>query len=189
MKLLSIALTFLCFTNFSFAQEKQFVLNNKTSEFPTQFVVLDVDSTSVSELYDGVIKWININYNSPSKVIKSKIEDEYIRIEGVASNLYSYDALGAMFADVKYTIEFAFKESRVKFEVINTDFYITPDRYVTGGWTNIVFKTSKLYRSNGSPKKQKLKSANRVLTYFNDLSSELEIYLNKPADSSSDSDW
>ena len=39
---------------------------------------------STQEGYDVVKKWINLTYNNPNIVIKSEIENEYIRIKGSA---------------------------------------------------------------------------------------------------------
>tara|TARA_R110000744_G_scaffold218569_1_gene337354 strand:- start:1744 stop:2322 length:579 start_codon:yes stop_codon:yes gene_type:complete len=192
MKQLFTFLAILSINFSSIAQSQTFTLNNSDrTTFPNQFIALEVDSLSIEEGYKRTIEWINITYNTPSEVIKSSLDNKYIRIQGVASNLYTYDPLGSLSADVRYSIEFAFKDNRVKFDVTGTEFYISPSQYAAGGWTQLNFNNSKMYRKNGKPKKSAIKKSNQVMGYFNELAESLNSYLNKPIEKSvtENDDW
>ncbi|MFI2744193.1 hypothetical protein ACG2LH_15775 [Zhouia sp. PK063] len=44
-------------------------------------VIVDINNKSAKEIYNKVLDYIYKNYDTPDKVIKSKIEDSYIRFE------------------------------------------------------------------------------------------------------------
>jgi len=191
MKRILFTLCISLLTIISFAQAPSFTLSEEKPTFPNQFVAIEVDELTIPDGYNRALEWINITYNTPSEVIKSQLENKYIRIEGIVQNFYPYDILNTMFASVKYTIEFKFKENKVKFEVIKTEYYIAPSQYGSGGWVNLEFLNSKMYKKNGKPKKAYAKKARKVMTYFNELVLSMDTYLKKPIEEteSGDDDW
>ena len=112
MKKILFTLTLSLLTIISFAQAS-FTLSEEKPDFPPQFIVLEIDSLSIEDGYKRTLEWININYNTPSKVIKSQIENKYVRIQGVSKNGFTFVNMGMTFyKDIRYTIEFKFKENK-----------------------------------------------------------------------------
>ena len=191
MKKILFTLMLTLLTIISFAQAPSFTLSEEKPTFPNQFVAIEVDGLTIPDGYNRALEWINITFNTPSEVIKSQLENKYIRIEGIVKNFYPYDVLNTMFASVRYTIEFKFKENKVKFEVIKTEYYISPSQYGSGGWVNLEFLNTKMYKKNGKPKKAYAKKARKVMTYFNELVLSIDAYLKKPIEEteSGNDDW
>ena len=174
-----------------FAQTQVFSLSNEKPVFPNQYVAIEVDSLSIESGYNRVLEWVNVTYNNPNEVIKSQLENKYVRIEGIVSNFYPYDILNTMFASLKYKIEFKFKQNKVKFEVIETEYYVSASQYTSGGWVGLELLNEKMFKKNGKPKKSYAKKANKVMGYFNDLVMSLDSYLNKPIEETENDkdDW
>ena len=112
MKKILFTLTLSLLTIISFAQAPTFTLSEEKPTFPNQFVAIEVDGLTIPDGYNRALEWINITYNTPSEVIKSQLENKYIRIEGIVQNFYPYDVLNTMFASLRYTIEFKFKTAQ-----------------------------------------------------------------------------
>ena len=181
----------------SIGQEKNIQLTSKNPNFPPQYVVVEKDSMSVEEGYKRAIEWIRITYANPSKVILSEIENKYIRIEGFADGLYQADRLNANSAyDVTYTIEFKFKENRIKFEVLKATYRITSGYYngvylpASEQYLNFVYED--LFKKNGKPKFE-LRKARQVTNYFNGLVNSFRNYVYNPISNevnvNGDDDW
>ena len=196
MKKILFTLTLSLLTIISFAQAPSFTLSEEKPTFPNQFVAIEVDELTIPDGYNRALEWINITYNTPSEVIKSQLENKYIRIEGIVKNKFA----GA--SNVKYQIEFEFKNNKVKFEVTGLKFYIEPKEYGanmkimlneegTDGWYNLEFINTKMYKKNGKPKKAYAKRAREVMAYFNELVLSMDTYLKNPIEEteSGDDDW
>ena len=179
-----------------YAQEKRIQVTEKNPTFPPQYVVVEKDSMLVEDGYQRAIEWINITYKNPAEVIKSQIENKYIRMTGFVSGLYIADRMGMIAPyNVNYTIEFNFREGKVKFEVTGATFDIPASTYngiySSAKTYDLMFNHPDLFKKNGKPKYE-FKKATKVTNYFNDLASSFSNYVmnpvsNKPA--SSDDDW
>ena len=93
-----------------------------TEENPSlsgQYIVIE-SKGSIADNYKKVKDYINKNYNTPSRVIKSDIKDEYIRIEGYSKNLYK---TGGVNMDGTYVLEFKFKKDKIKLTYITSVTY------------------------------------------------------------------
>jgi hypothetical protein len=185
----NLILTFtLLFTFSFFAQNSKFELSDDKPTFPPQFVVIEKEGMSVEEGYQRVIEWISVTYKNPDEVIKSQIENKYIRIEGFSSGLYIADRMGMIPPyDVKYVITFNFKENRIKFDVDSGTFYISSTQYTSGGWYDLLFENEGMYKKNGKPR-YALTKANVVMDYFNNLASSLQNYVDTPVEVATDDD-
>ena len=189
MKKILFTLTLGLLTIISFAQAPTFTLSEEKPTFPNQFVAIEVDGLTIPDGYNRTLEWINITYNTPSEVIKSQLENKYIRIEGIVKNIYSASIVSR--SNVRYQVEFKFKNNKVKFDVTGLDFYIEPNEYGTGGWYNLEFLNTKMYKKNGKYKKTYAKKALEVMTYFNELVLSMDTYLKKPIEEteSGNDDW
>ena len=187
----NLIFTFTLLFTFSFiAQNSKFELSDDKPTFPPQFVVIEKEGMSIEEGYQRIIEWVNVTYKNPAEVIKSQIENKYVRIEGFSSGLYIADRMGLIPPyDVKYVITFNFKENKIKFDVDSATFYIPPSQYSSGGWYDLVFVNSAMYKKNGKPKYE-LTKAKKVMAYFDNLASTVQNYVNTPVEvATDDDDW
>jgi hypothetical protein len=179
-----------------YAQEKRIQVTSKNPTFPPQYVVVEKDSMSVEDGYQRAMEWIKVTYKDPSKVILSEIENKYIRIGGFTSGLYIADRMGLIAPyNVNYTIEFNFREGKVKFEVTGATFDIPASTYngiySSAKTYDLMFNHPDLFKKNGKPKYE-YKKATKVTNYFNDLVSNFSEYVMNPvsnSSSTSDDDW
>lgn len=163
-KLLIIIFCF--FSSLSFSQGSQFELTEEQSQFPG-YIVIESENLSIKQGYQSVLEWIHLTYDTPDKVIKSQVEDKYIRITGSWTN-------------VRYDIEFKFQENRVKFDITGLEAYATPNKYSSGGWYNLSFDYEKGFKKNGKLKKGYWNRVNNMMVNFNNLSASLKKHLDNP---------
>ena len=91
------------------AQNAKFTLPEKEGDkLQGQWIVLDVKGTP-KENYDKVINYVNKTYNTPSEVLKSQIDGEYIRIEGI-SDLFKNGGVPISTIDVSKVLVKRFRE-------------------------------------------------------------------------------
>lgn len=145
---------------------------------------------TASELYQKAINWVNENYKSPEDVIKGKIENEYLKINGSMDNLMYIYVLGSPIAyNGRYTMEFRFRDGRFKVDIISIEIYIPSSQYTTGGWQDYGF-TYKLANRKGKPDKGGRKSYDRASSYFNSIVDDIVNYTEGSSNSTaSDDDW
>lgn len=87
-------------------------------------IVVSVEGKSASELYNEAINWVQTTYKNPENVLKAKIENESIRVNGFSSNAWFYKNMGMkMYYDMNYTIEVSFKDGRYKLDFTVGEFY------------------------------------------------------------------
>ena len=114
-------LIFLQFYSISaFAQESGFTL---TKEGFTDYIVTECDGKTQSEIYRKTLNWISLTYNTPSEVVKSTIENEYIRIEGSSKNMIALNSFGKDYCSATYQIEISFKDGKYKFDIIELKYF------------------------------------------------------------------
>lgn len=179
----------------SYAQEKRIQVTSKNPTFPPQYVVVEKDSMSVEDGYQRAIEWINITYKNPAEVIKSQIENKYIRMTGFASGLYTADRMGMIAPyNVNYTIEFNFREGKVKFEITGATYDIPASSasgiYISAKTYDLSFNHPDLFKKNGKPKYE-FKKATKVTNYFDNLAVSFSNYVNNPVSNKvdDDDDW
>jgi hypothetical protein len=147
-----------------------------TAENPSlsgQFIVIDSKGT-IQENYKKVKDYINKNYKVPTEVIKSDIKDEYIRIEGYASQLYK---VGFSFTDGTYVLDFKFKQDRIKFTYISSN----------NGVMDLNFSYPDLFKKNGKPKKLLINYNKNLVDGLNSLMSDIASELKK--EKATEEDW
>ena len=132
-------LSFLLLNCIGYSQEYQVTpsgLRNK-SNIENTYLVIEIPNKKATELYQNAIKYINENYKNPSRVIKGKTENEYLRFETYVPQFTKVNNSGAKLdVSMRYTTELRFKEEKVKYEI--TELSITAD---DGGY-NVEFKGS-----------------------------------------------
>lgn len=176
-----LQLLFLFLSGIMSAQETKFTFDN--SKGMTDFIVVNIESKSATEIYKKVIEWIKVTYKNPDKVILSTIENEYVRFEGSSSAVYPVNVplMGKSYQDTKYQIEISIKDGKYKFDLIGMENYISPSQYSRGGWTpNTLFDKNVdkeyldkfIYKKDGTIRSY-YKYINDVPVYFNDLNKSL----------------
>lgn len=174
-----IMFTFLA--SLSLSAQQNFEITKENPEIIGQYIVIEKQGLSISDGYQKVLEWINIYYNTPDEVIKSQLEDKYIRIEGYDPSFTVMKTLGINYSQKgKYSISFAFKENRIKVEITKILIYTAPSQYNAGGWAAFVLNHQLLYKKNGKPKKQLTVFANGVVDSLNEVKNNLEQYINNP---------
>lgn len=108
-----IILLFIFFSANTFAQIQNFTFSENGT---TNFSVNSIPNLNAKEIYVKAINWVNTNYQNPEKVIKAKIENEMIRIDGFDSKSFSRTtSTGNKFQyGLHYTLELQFQDGKYR---------------------------------------------------------------------------
>ena len=124
-----------------------------------QYIVIEEKGTPL-ENFNKVINYVNKTYNTPSEVIKSQIEGEYIRIEGISDLFRNMGVLIPAY----HSLEFKFKQDRIK---------MTVNRITSTGPTPISISAYCTYDythdKKGKIRTSKMNYAIRVINGVNEL--------------------
>lgn len=127
-----------------------------------QYVVIPMDSLTAKQAYDLILFNIKDIYDSPSEVISASEDGTFIKINGVAPNLFSFKSIGRMaFADIHYTLEIRFKDERIKIDLSRLD-----------NATDYGFSSAALiytHKKNGKKNKIWELTGGIITDYFNEL--------------------
>ena len=179
MKKLILSLSILAFTLGMNAQNETFTYpNNVGDELSGQYIVIEEKGTP-QENYSKVINYINKTYNTPAEVIKSQINGEYLRIEGI-SGLFKN---GGNIVSTKHSLEFKFKQDRIKLTILNLQ-EATQGLNISGYCTY-----EKTHRSNGKIRKTYMDYAVRVVDGLNELSKDIKTGITQESSETPDDDW
>jgi hypothetical protein len=133
------------------------------------YVVLESKGTA-EENYQKAISWVNTTFKNPAEVLKAQVENKYIRVTGVGSNLTAINSVGMIYPrNVEYTITIFVKDDKIKFELGTLKEYVTGPTAATSGWYN--FTGIPAYRKNGKVKKTIMPYVTKFENYFNNLAS------------------
>jgi len=144
-------------------------------------IVITVDSLSTEALYNKTINWVKESYASPDNVLKSEIKNEKIRIRGYEKNVFRYKLLGMVYMyDVDYSIEFEFKESRLRMSYYTNQIFNSKElsKWELGS-THDVFWDEK-HRKRKNVKKNFDQAIIDYEKHMNRIESGLYNYLKKP---------
>ncbi len=162
-----------------YAQNKTFTLpENEGEKLGGQYIVIDEKGTP-QENYNKVINYINKTYNTPSEVIKSQINGEYIRIEG-SSTLFKHT--GAWWT-CTHSFEFKFKQDRIKLTLLDLE-EVTQKTDVIGFCTY-----DKTHNSSGKIKNSLMNYVIKVTNSVNELAEGIKIGIAKENSKNTEDDW
>lgn len=189
MKAIYTFLLAIVFTLPLFAQDKYFELTPNgfvsVTDTSKNFVVLDFDGKSQSELFKKFLITITTDYRSPQDVI-SKVENEVITINGIESKAIRRNKLGHNF-DINYTVSIHFKDGKVKIDAPTFKLTTFTDKLQTLhlNWTRININGSDLgiYGKKGKLNSEMAK--NDLENMFNKL---VDLLIRKDSSNGSD-DW
>lgn len=122
-----------------------------------EYVVIQKEGKTASELYNEVLSSITLLYNSPKDIV-SKVENSTISVNGISSDCATaFGMLGTkVILSIQYILQFQFKDGRIRVEapilsrVFSDKMEVQP---TIPGW----LKTQKYFindKPNPNPKKQ-----------------------------------
>ena len=184
MKVLIIqVLLLISLSCFSQSNSDFFTISEKHPRLVGQSVTFRQNNMSTQEGYDIIKKWINFTYNNPNVVIKSEIENEYIRIKGSAdvcwtSNVHSL--LNTLTCFNQYhTLTFEFKNDEIKFKIFQLEMTWLPGKWTSSGNENYNPTYDVLEISNMRKRKEHTDAATSTLAYLNEYANEIENLIKK----------
>lgn len=84
------------------------------------YIVLNIEKKTAKELYDSVVKYINLNYKNPKEVIKGSVESDFIKFETYVPDFPLVKSLGVnMDMGTRYTTILSFQDNKIKYEITN----------------------------------------------------------------------
>lgn len=84
------------------------------------YVVLNIENKTAKELYDNMIKYINLNYKNPAEVIKGSVDSDFIKFDTYVSEFPKVTSMGAkMNMGTTYTTILTFQDNKIKYEVVD----------------------------------------------------------------------
>ena len=158
--------TFIAFYIICFGQTNEKIQREKFEYLEvglSDFVVTNVDGKTKEDIYSKTLNWVKETYKNPDIVLKMKIENEKLRIEGVANNLLKLDKSSF---NLDYVIEISFKDYKYRFELISLLNGTTGD-----------YKNAPNFKSDKKMIKHFGSTAVDVENYFNKLNQSLKDYI------------
>lgn len=153
-----------------------------TDDLDKTFVVLNIEGKTSKQLFDASIKYITKNYENPDKVIKGKLENEYIKfVTHVADFIVIKNSFAKVPITADYTIELNFKDGKIKYEVISLDMYDKSGKFKLFFKGEGAFSGYYIYNPKNELKKPEAKT--ELENYFNSKISNLIKSLNSTEDS------
>ncbi|MFV5696697.1 DUF4468 domain-containing protein [Flavobacterium sp. LB3P122] len=186
MKKIFLLLVLVC--SFSYGQETEFKF---TKDGLTDFVVIDCPGKTQAELYKKALDWVLVTYKNPNEVLKAKIENDYIRIDGASSGLILQYILGMpMEFTGKYTTEIFFKEGKFKFDITALGYYHPGSKYGAGVEVDILNGSmSDYFRKDETIRATFKKYPEKFSSEFNGLTASLKEFVMSDKIPSKKSDW
>ncbi len=149
----AITLLFTLFTVLSFGQNSFHLDRNGTDT-----LVVEVKNMNADVLYTKAYNWVLKSYKNPDEVIKSKIENKYLRFEGYCKECWSYR--NYMF-NATYTMTFEFKDGKYRV-------YANINELTASGMV-IYHSYEGFFKKDGSVKKPYEKSLEDLKNYLTNL--------------------
>lgn len=119
------------------SQSKQWKLDGSKAVAESKFVL---PGKSESEIYKEIYRWLMTEYKNPDDVIKARLEGEYLRGVGYASECVKVGAQSS--GDLQYTFAFAIRQEEVTVTLSNAillysysshDGYVPVEHYLQNG--------------------------------------------------------
>lgn len=80
------------------------------------YVITEIDLITQKELFSKTLNWVKETWKNPEEVLKMQIENEKLRIEGIAEKLVKVRDFGF---NATYIIEISFEDNKYKFELVS----------------------------------------------------------------------
>lgn len=129
------------------------------------YVVINIEGKPSKDLYESVIKYINMTYKNPKEVLKGNIENEYISFETYIANFpLTKNGYAKMNIGTKYLTTLSFKDGKIKYEISDIKMKAVDSQYevlFSGG----AFSGYPIYNKSGELKRKETKED--IEKYFN----------------------
>ena len=166
----------------------EFIVNKEQQL--TDFLIIPCEGKTKEELYKKTIEWISKTYNKPSEVIKSQVENDYIRFQGIETKGYCRNPMVLICENLRYEIEISVKDGKYKFDVVNLEGAETSKYGNIIGWSSIIFKKSWIYfKNNGEVRDQYKDTMPKIAKYINTLNQSLHDYIYNQNETAKSNDW
>lgn len=156
----------------------------------SDFIVQQTPGKSSADLYKRTLDWAQYYFKSQPKVVKAKIENEYIRIEAYQMGLISFNVLLKSPCDTYYQLEIWFKDGRYKMDVTELKYYIPATQNMPDRWDSFPAQNNGdlVYKKDGTPKTFYKYIPEGLTTYFNQLNRDLLRFI-KDSNQSNQGSW
>ncbi len=174
----SLLLLAIIFCHTSFSQE---LTQLKITPQGIEPIIIELEGLSASDIYEKSLNWIQETYKNPDKVLKAKIENKKIRLEGYSSNALNFTKVVALNWGIEYTLEIAFKDGKYQYDCEVNNFVAEDGSSV--GWNYKNF-----YKKKGDLRKAYIPAVSSLEKTINDLSLSYYNYVSGKTDEEDD-DW
>ena len=146
-----------------------------------EYLVDEADGKTQKEIYSKSLNWVKESYKNPDEVIKTTIENEKIRFEGVEMDLMCHSALGLTTCyNTTYLIEIEFREGKYKFTPLSITYRIPATQYTQSMTETIDFTNGESYYNRKGKLRSRTKSVpESVEVLLNGLNNSLSEYILK----------
>ena len=135
-----------------------------------QPIVVNIDSSNAAAIYKKTLNWVQETYKNPKEVLKTDIENETIRIDGLKNNACYYKSLGIkMVYDMEYSFQIDFKDNKVRLT-------FTPGQF----WTDhkkVLYDYTSFFKNDGELRGMYKDAKTSLEQSMNDLVSSLYNYI------------
>ena len=182
-----IALLLICSSSLAQTNVTEFTLTKENGL--TDYVVIPFEGKTAPELYKKALQWFEVYYKNPDEVLKGKIENDYLRFTGAKFGIICINALGRNCYNSKYTVEISFKDGKVKFDLINLEYYMSPSQYSSGGWSTLEFVNMEPFFNKKGEWKSAFKFYPEIPLHINELMEDFKKFMSSETIPSKKSDW
>ncbi len=151
---------------YSYGQEIPSFVLSRTGVAP---IVFTYDSLKTPEIYQRCLNWVQLSYKNPEKVVKSKIENELLRIDGFKESACSYKSIKQLIYDMEYTLQIDIKDGKIRLSYEPGQLWTTPYN------TKAMFTYSSFFKSSGEVKNAEGKAS--LENTMNELALSLDGYI------------
>jgi hypothetical protein len=129
------------------------------------YIVINIEGKTAKDLYESIIKYINVTYKNPKEVLKGNVENEFISFETYVANFpLTKNGYAKMNIGTKYTTTLGFKDGKIKYEISDIKMKAVDSQYevlFSGG----AFSGYPIYNKSGELKRKETKED--IEKYFN----------------------
>lgn len=154
------------------------------------YVVTEVPGKSRAQIYTKTLEWINKTFNTPDKVIKGTVIDDYVRFQGIGDKIDCVAVLGLKQCnDLRYMTEISIKDGKYKFDIIEVETWKEASKFQVGGWHKRGFAPISKMKNKKGEIRSLWKYDGEILDYFNNLNTDLQNYILGNSAKAGKDDW